>query len=169
MKTSINQEKIEMMKSLKLSGLSYRLIAEQIKCSIGTVKYHLDPNFKESVKKRHKMNTKKYYHMYKGKYCTCGLSKKVAFFFRKTGRKFTTKDLRNKLGDNPMCYLTGIPINLDKTETYQLDHIMPRSRGGDNSLENCGLVTKEINLAKSDKTPEEFIALCRKVVERVNK
>lgn len=83
----------------------------------------------------------------------------------KMTKEVNRKTVMEKIGKNPTCYLTGEPIDLTKSSTYSLDHIIPRSRGGKNTLDNMGLVKKEINLAKSDKTPEEFIELCKKVLK----
>ena len=79
---------------------------------------------------------------------------------------FKVQDLIDKIGDNPVCYLTGRPINLEEGRFYHLDHILPKSRGGDNSLENCGLTCKPANQAKTNLTLEEFVQLCREVVEK---
>lgn len=75
------------------------------------------------------------------------------------------KTILEKIGKNPTCYLTGRKINLKDTSTYHFDHIIPASKGGTNELDNLGLVCKEINIAKNDKTPEEFIKLCIEVLE----
>ena len=78
---------------------------------------------------------------------------------------FTVEDLLSKIGDDPVCALTGRPIDLLKSRTYQLDHIIPKSKGGDNSLENCQLACKDANQAKHDLTLNDFISLCREVVD----
>lgn len=63
------------------------------------------------------------------------------------------------------CYLTGDEIDITKTESYHLDHIMPKSRGGSNTVENCAPATKEANQAKNSLTEEEFLELCKKVIK----
>lgn len=78
--------------------------------------------------------------------------------------KFTVDDIIEKFGDNPVCYLTGQPIDITKPRTYHFDHIVPSSKGGSNSIENLGICTKEANMAKSDMTVEEFVKLCNMVV-----
>lgn len=106
---------------------------------------------------------------------------KLAHFFRKdnNGSKkryqgynkymFTVKQLLEKIGENPVCYLTGTPIDLNKSRSYHLDHIIPKSRGGDDSLENCQIACRAANQAKGDLLVEEFIELCKKVVEKNSK
>ena len=78
---------------------------------------------------------------------------------------FKVKDLEKKLKDNPYCYLTGSKININESQTYSLDHIVPKSRGGNNSLENCGLTTRMANQMKSNQTVEELIENCKKILE----
>jgi CRISPR/Cas system Type II protein with McrA/HNH and RuvC-like nuclease domain len=82
---------------------------------------------------------------------------------------FTLEELEQKLGDNPKCYLTGKEIDLSKSRSYSLDHIIPRSKGGDNSIDNCGLSCREANQAKSDLSLEDFISLCQSVVDNFSK
>ena len=81
---------------------------------------------------------------------------------------FKVKDLLEKIGENPICYLTGRPINLLDGQSYHLDHIIPKSKGGNNSLENCNIACKEANQAKSNLSQEEFYLLCLDVVNNKN-
>lgn len=78
---------------------------------------------------------------------------------------FTYKDVLEKFGETPKCYLTGKNINIYDPRTYQFDHIVPVSRGGDCSLDNLGICTKQANSAKSDMTKDEFINFCREVIK----
>lgn len=41
---------------------------------------------------------------------------------------FTVDDVKEKIGDNPVCYLTGRPIDLTKSREYEFDHIIPRKK-----------------------------------------
>lgn len=79
--------------------------------------------------------------------------------------KFTLQDALSKFGDNPSCYLSGVPIDLDLPGTYHFDHVVPRSRGGDDSLGNLGLTTRQANLSKSDLPLDEYLDLCRQVLQ----
>lgn len=75
------------------------------------------------------------------------------------------KDAIQKIGDQPKCYLTGLPIDLNQSNTYSLDHIIPSSRGGSVSLDNLGITTRQANMSKTDMTPEEYLSLCKLVLE----
>jgi len=78
---------------------------------------------------------------------------------------FTKKEFLEKVGENPTCYLTGKKIDLNHTRSYHLDHIVPKSKGGDNSLENCQIACRAANIAKGDLSYDEFIQLCKEVLE----
>jgi len=54
--------------------------------------------------------------------------------------------------DEGICQYTG--KKLSKNEG-NVDHIMPRSRGGKTTWDNCVLTHKEVNAKKADRTPEE--------------
>jgi len=81
-------------------------------------------------------------------------------------QEFSVQDLIDKIGENSICYLTGRSINLSDGRSYHLDHIVPISKGGDNSLDNCGLACKEANQAKHNLSKDEFIKLCEEVVAK---
>lgn len=54
--------------------------------------------------------------------------------------------------DNGICQYTGKKLEKDEAN---IDHIVARSRGGENSWENMVLCHKDINSRKGNKTPEE--------------
>lgn len=58
------------------------------------------------------------------------------------------------------CALTG--VRLDRTA--ELDHKIPRARGGSDALANLQWVSHAANRAKRDMTDEEFYALCQQAV-----
>jgi len=45
----------------------------------------------------------------------------------------------------------------DVSEDYSLDHRIPLSRGGDNTVENIDIVCKDCNTKKSTRTKEEYL------------
>lgn len=67
-------------------------------------------------------------------------------------------------GTKVNCYLTGTPIDLEKDD-YCFDHIVPVSKGGTNDLSNLGITIPIANYSKSDLTVEEYLELCKKVLE----
>jgi len=58
------------------------------------------------------------------------------------------------------CALTG--ERLDRTA--QLDHVIPKARGGSDELSNLRFTTRAVNIAKRDMLDDEFLALCRAVI-----
>lgn len=54
--------------------------------------------------------------------------------------------------DGGVCQYTGRKLKPSEGNT---DHIVPRSRGGDTSWENCVLAHRAINSRKADRTPDE--------------
>ena len=64
--------------------------------------------------------------------------------------KFTQKNLWER--DNYTCQYTGKKIN---KHDGNIDHVLPRSKGGKTSWENCVLAHKDINARKANNKPEE--------------
>ncbi len=60
------------------------------------------------------------------------------------------------------CALTGLPLTKNN---ISLDHIQSVSLGGNNNFENLRLVMKKVNIAKQSMTDQEFIQLCRSVID----
>jgi len=54
--------------------------------------------------------------------------------------------------DNYQCCYTGEKLTKDNIST---DHVIPKSRGGDNSWTNLVTAKKDINVFKADRTPKE--------------
>jgi 5-methylcytosine-specific restriction endonuclease McrA len=144
----------------------YRKIAQHLQIPKSTVVYHLSPTAKlqskERTRKYRKENLNTILHRKKDNFQCIGPRRKSGKY--RVVSTFSAKELRVKLLASPFCYLTGEKINLLLPKTYQLDHIHPVSKGGNNSLNNCGLTTKQANLAKSDSTVSEFLELCKKVL-----
>lgn len=149
---------------LRGEGKTYTEIQKIMNCSKGTISYNCSQEGKKKTKKRCER-----YRSEKG-----ALYKKLQGFCYNYGKRRRTRknypllnldEVKKKLGDNPICYLTGEPIDLSDMKKYSLDHIVPISKGGKSTLDNLGLATKETNQAKSDLTKEEFLALCVKVLQ----
>jgi len=173
---------------LNSKGFSYNQIQKKLNCSKGTISYHCGFGQKEKsrirVKKyrsqnknilknkvdsfNYRKNKKGNDLQYKDKKTKEILKSRIMRFSKMKNGKykklFNEEQLLNKIGKEPKCYLTGRPIDLENSKSYNLDHIIPRTRGGDNSLENCGLACREANQAKHNLLLEDFIKLCQEVV-----
>lgn len=165
---------------LRSQGYSYKRISETLGCSKSTISYHCGQDQKiktlerNAVYRQNNVILKKihrFHHPRKNikfqNNISKNLNQKLSSKIRKFGGykpMFTVNELLEKIGENPKCYLTGDPIDLNDSISYQLDHITPKSRGGNNSLDNCQIALKRANMSKSDMTYEEYIMLCKKVI-----
>lgn len=61
---------------------------------------------------------------------------------------------------NYQCALTGRHLTPKNAE---LDHVVPRSKGGTNERENLQWLHKQVNRAKGTMTQSEFVAMCQEV------
>jgi hypothetical protein len=68
----------------------------------------------------------------------------------KFGKNPSTEQIR--IRDGNRCQYTGRKLKKDQ---ISIDHVRPKSRGGDNSWENLVCSDKNLNTIKSNKTPEE--------------
>jgi len=81
---------------------------------------------------------------------------------RQSHISLSDKQLRQLWGEQQgLCALTGRPLG----ENPQLDHIIPKTRGGDDSYENSRWLCFEANQSKRNLLDSEFIRLCRETVE----
>lgn len=169
---------------LRSEGKSYREIESILGCSKSTISYHCgNGNEKKRVKsdiRKRKPICKKVssfktrcsranYKLFRAKVKTFkrrsqSKGNKTNTIVNSISKNYTCQNVIDKFGKNPTCYLTGKPIDLDKPETYNLDHIIPASRGGTNDLDNLGLCTKEANQAKGDLLIDELHDLCEKIL-----
>ena len=81
--------------------------------------------------------------------------------------KLYADDLR-RLWDRQagLCGLTGTPLDFKDAE---LDHIIPRSRGGGSGIDNVRWVCSAANQAKHGMTDAEFVTLCSQVAEWIGR
>lgn len=81
-----------------------------------------------------------------------------------SGQEVTPKRLLELIGSQRhCCSLTGESLT---PQIATVDHIHPVSRGGQHLMENLQWVHKDVNRMKGSMTTDEFVAMCRKVVER---
>lgn len=174
---------------LKSEGKSYNQIREILGCSKGTIAYHCGIGQKEKTKKRVKqrrenvLETKIERFKYKKPNENDFKLNEDKKYFNESVRKFQKRDntkknridtsiektfnwknVLDKFGENTICYLSGENINLNENN-YHLDHIIPSSRGGDNSLNNLGILHKTVNVMKNNMTPEELLNWCEKILK----
>lgn len=177
---------------LKAEGKTYKQIQEILGCSKGTISYHCGVGQKEKTKsrvrkKRENVLDSKLERFKAKKNCKSDFKlNNERKYFNESVRKFQKrdnnsknridtsiektfnwKDVLNRFGENTVCYLSGEEINLNENN-YHLDHIIPSSRGGDNSLNNLGILHKTVNVMKSDMTPDELLEWCVKILKYNN-
>lgn len=164
---------------LRLEGKSYKEIKDLLGCSLGTISYHCGKGQKEKSRRRQIKNrtTRKIILTKKlNKFKSRGLSMKLRDFQRerntsgswegvgKFSKSFEVEEVLKDIVDKPMCYLTGMDINLEDPSTYSFDHIEPVSRGGTSELSNLGLCTRNANMSKHKLMLDEYIDLCKRVL-----
>lgn len=170
----------EQIIELRDQGLTYDQIKEQLHCSKSTICYHLTDKEKLRVKAAgiaHKQNNPLLVKLSNfASKSRKGINNKITKFKQdqevrngiKAHKDLTNdmsyKEVYNILAQNPRCYLTGTEIDLSKPDTYQLDHIIPISRGGTSTIENMGLTIKDANQAKRGMTNEELFDLCASII-----
>lgn len=92
--------------------------------------------------------------------------KKMANAKTTTDKAGLATALLEKFTKEPFCYISGEKIDLTELHTWQIDHITPISKGGLNTIENLGLVSKMSNRFKHSLTLEELEILSRKFLEK---
>ena len=173
---------------LRNKGFTYSQICKILGCSKGTVAYwcNTTTRYKNKIKcenrKKSNLGLFKFSKAYSS-FCNRKRSNNKTSFcidsnkrfrncishFRNRGnmisKKYTYKEAWEYLNaPNVKCYLTGTPINME-TDSYDLDHIIPVSKGGTNELSNLGVAIPMANRSKSDLTVDEYLELCKKVLE----
>tara|TARA_R110000824_G_scaffold229702_2_gene417339 strand:- start:359 stop:910 length:552 start_codon:yes stop_codon:yes gene_type:complete len=170
--------------SLRRRGMSFRDISKKLGCSKATISYHCGKtqSEKKRVKAQHHDPLSKKVNRFKSR-CTKeawrtfrtkikgfkkrskGVGKaRTDWRVHNVSTPYTCKDVVVKIGDNPICYLTGRKINLNRPSTYSLDHIIPIAKGGSNDLNNLGITCLEVNHAKGSLSLGKFYSLCEEVL-----
>lgn len=163
----------EKILKLRNEGKNYREIVDILGCAKSTVSYHCNETTKDLSNIKQQIRRKKGVIKTKlQRFLSRTLSEKARSFQRRKGGRliprieynFTLEQVKEKIGEIPTCYLSGQSIDLMNGKSYNFDHIIPPTKGGNNSLENLGILTSEINWMKRDLTPDEFIDICKKIL-----
>ncbi len=167
--------------NLRKQGLSYTEISQELGCARSTVSYHCGVGQKEKsrIRAKNKNPLCQKVGRFKAR-CTRSawknFSGKVKCFKRRSQGKrrsgwrvkvkfqYTCADVIEKIGDKPVCYLTGAKIDVTDPTLYSLDHRVPVAKGGTNDLENLEICLTKANKAKADLTLDEFYKLCEDVL-----
>jgi predicted transcriptional regulator len=162
-----HQYKPQILK-LRSEGYTYKEIAEKVGCANSTVTYYLSGTVRKNAKKRTIKNRKAVDALtaaIQQKLYNFNCDNKSSVTKKCHPTQISVKELRKMLVDSPVCYLTGKHLDLLDKSTWSLDHVIPRSKGGTNSKENMRLVCSSANRCKHDLHLEDFLALCKTVLE----
>lgn len=150
---------------LRLEGKTYNEIKEQLGCSKGTIAYHCGEGQKEKYLKRQRRNRKKFSYY---------ILRRISYFQKRCDKNrnyeksramnFTVEDFLKKFGKLTTCSLTGIPIDLENDRNWDIDHIVPKSKGGNNSLENCQILLRDVNYMKNKLTEDQLFYYCKLIL-----
>lgn len=86
-----------------------------------------------------------------------------SYLLRRLNSSITPEDLEglwNRQGG--ICALTGRSLTLAEAD---IDHIIPKSRGGTTTIDNLRWVWSRANEAKGNMLDEEFLSFCHQVAE----
>ena len=73
------------------------------------------------------------------------------------GKNISIKEINKlkELADNKCCYC-------GRSESLQMDHYVPLSKGGAHHISNIVIACKKCNLSKKDKLPEDWLKIINK-------
>jgi 5-methylcytosine-specific restriction endonuclease McrA len=153
---------------LRAEGKTYNQIQSILGCSKSTISYYLSVNGKARRVEKNKNYRKNNPLLKKTEiFRRQTFIKNKTYDFQQDENNFSWREIIEKYGGwETECYLTGRKVKLDEPNTYSFDHIIPRSKGGKNTLDNLGITIKEANQAKSDMFLNDFFDLCKIILEK---
>ena len=158
----------EQIIKLRQEGKTYRDIQQEVGCSLSTIAYYCGENQKEKSKNRQiqlRKNDKYVLSRKVDTYIGRVENNNIAYNKSYQKRDENHKNILNKLIENPVCYLTGRKIDLGNGSSYHIDHINPYTDSRDNSIDNAQLACRDANMSKSDMSLENYLKLCKEVLE----
>jgi hypothetical protein len=159
----------EKILELRNQGKTYDEIQNILGCSKSTISYYCGEGQKDKAYNRVKKKREDKFYEKIDRFKSRNTNLKFRDFQRRDGsnkltnqqeKNFTVEEAKKKIGENPICYLTGQKIDLNNPKEYHLDHVLPVEKGGKNTLDNMDLLKSEINKMKSNLTIEELINNC---------
>ncbi len=158
----INMSIKEQILEYRQKGYTYQQIKKVLGCSKSTISYHLGDGQKIKAYDRVKKQRMIYPWLHKSEHFFDMYGDNELLTGRERG--FDRKKINDYLQTIDKCYLSGRHINVNDINTYEFDHIYPRTLGGTNTFDNLGVARPEANRAKNDLTVDEFIELCKDVL-----
>lgn len=158
----------EQILKLRAEGKNYNEIKDILGCSKGTISYHCGQGQRVKTNERRKQLIEKNplykkVESFKTVFKKC-MRNRVEHFHRDTEKNFSYHDIIEKYGYETKCYLTGESVSFTDANSFTLDHIVPRSKGGSNTMENLGVAKPDVNQMKGNLLLNEFYDLCEKVL-----
>ena len=120
---------------LRANGYSYRQINKKLGIAKSTLNDWFSPDGRQKTLKRNASLTARF----RRKVSRAGFNIKGV----------STNDLVDQLKNRNFCYLCGNDIDLFK-DRYDLDHIQPKSKGGNNQLRNLHPSCSDCNYLKGN-------------------
>jgi len=152
----------EQILELREKGFSYSQIKKELGCSKSVISYHLGSGQKEKAYARVKKQRKLYPWLQKQQHF---IERYKGVNIKDNSKYFSKEKLKEYLDTIDKCYLSGRLVDTNDSSTYEFDHIHPIAKGGESVFENLGITVQEANRAKADLTVDEFIQLCKDVLE----